>query len=140
MKSIEMSTHGSFATGKGVLQALWLNPRLCFHTSYAFITYTLHIVFHFRSIKMFIQHIQSLNNQNTPMCFKSKQFTHRTWWNTQTTLFKQIFIKSIELPKSWSFASIVNISKKSLSAQRQAESWQRPIRGANWGNYKSKGK
>jgi len=84
---------------------MWLSPRLCFPASYAFITYMLHIFFHFRQIKMLMQYIQSLNNTKMPhqpasMCFTYKQLMHGTWWNTQTTLFKQISIKFIELSKS----------------------------------------
>jgi hypothetical protein len=99
------------------IQAMWLSPRLCFPTSYAFITYTLRIIFFILG-----QYKYSCNtskvlttpkcpHQLAPMCFTYKQFTYRTLWNTQTTLFKQISIKSIELPKSQSFTSIVNISK-----------------------------
>jgi len=78
-KSIEMSTYGSLGTGK----AMWLSTRLCFPTSYAFITYALYILFHFRPTKMLMQQIQSLNNTKMPhqpalMFFTYKQFMHRT--------------------------------------------------------------
>jgi len=47
---------------------MWLDFRLYFPTCNVVITYTLHILFHFRLIKIFMQHIQSLNNTKiTPL-------------------------------------------------------------------------
>jgi hypothetical protein len=78
-RSIEMSTHGS-SVQRGI-QAMWLSPRLCFPTSYAFITYTLHIFFHFRPIIMIMLSKVLLTPKcpiNPPICFTYKQFTYRT--------------------------------------------------------------
>jgi len=90
-KSIKMSTHGSFGTGKGVykpcgwvldfafLQVMHLS-HMCY-TSF----------FHFMPIKMFMQHIQSFNNtkmphQPTSMCFTYKQFTQNLTEHTNDSL------------------------------------------------------
>jgi len=75
---------GPLGTCNGsLLVFLGWSTSLCFPTSHAFITYALHIFFHFRSKKMLMQHIQSLNNTKMPhqpafVCFTYKQFTHRT--------------------------------------------------------------
>ena len=65
IKFIEMSTHSSLGTSKSI-QAMWLSPKLCFPTSYAFVTYMVHIFLHFMPIKMLLQCIQSLNNTKMP--------------------------------------------------------------------------